>query len=155
PMVAAFRVSDITLEEGSKNLGAKNWFTFIFITLPLAIHGILLSLLLVFTVSFSDLGAPIILAIKDTSLLIVDIYMDMTVFFNFGCSSILTVFMIVVACIFLCLQRLFAGKMSYVVISGMQGVQSLNRDKKVTTLLALYSFIVVFIPFFAGLSILV
>ncbi|HLR09102.1 MAG TPA: iron ABC transporter permease [Bacillota bacterium] len=155
PMVAAFRVSDITLEEGSKNLGAKNWFTFIFITLPLAIPGILSSLLLVFTVSFSDFGAPIILAPKDTSLLVVDTYREMTGFFNWGGASILTVVMIVVAGIFLWLQRLVAGKMSYGVISGRQGVQSLNRDKKVTTLLALYSFIVVFIPFFAGLSILV
>src|SRR5699024_11333001 len=68
---------------------------------------------------------------------------------------ILIVVLIVVLWIFLWLQRLFAGKMSYGVISGRQGVQSLNIDKKVTTLLALYSFIVVFIPFLAGLSILV
>src|SRR5699024_3812224 len=82
PMVAAFKISDVSLEEGAKNLGAKNWVILLFITLPLAILGILSSILLVFTVSFSDFGSPIILSLEEQSLLIVDVYREMTGFFN-------------------------------------------------------------------------
>src|SRR5690606_3839559 len=43
PLVAAFKVSDLSLEEASQNLGAKNFFTFVFVTLPLALPGIISS----------------------------------------------------------------------------------------------------------------
>lgn len=54
PMVAAFKASDVTLEEASNNLGSKNWITMLFVTVPLAIPGIISSALLIFTVSWKS-----------------------------------------------------------------------------------------------------
>ncbi|MHC8523323.1 ABC transporter permease [Rossellomorea sp. H39__3] len=107
PMVAAFKVSDISLEEASLNLGAKNWFTFIFVTFPLAIPGVISSALLIFTVSFSDFGTPIILAPKEMNLLVVEAYREIAGFFNWGGAAILTVIMVLVAAFFFWLQHLF------------------------------------------------
>ena len=100
PMVAAFKVSDITLEEASLNLGAKNWFTFAFVTFPLALPGIISSALLIFTVSFSDFGTPIILAPKELNLLVVEAYREIAGFYNWGGAAILTVVMVLVAAFF-------------------------------------------------------
>lgn len=155
PMVAAFKVSDISLEEGARNLGAKNWVTLLFITFPLAIPGILSSILLVFTVSFSDFGSPIILASEDKSLLIVDAYREMTGFFNWGGASILSLVMVIVASIFLWLQRLVTKKMDYGVISGKPKGTQLNDNKLVTGILSVFSIIVILVPALGTLSILV
>lgn len=155
PMVAAFKVSDISLEEGAKNLGAKSWVTLIFITFPLAIPGILSSILLVFTVSFSDFGSPIILASEDKSLLIVDAYREMTGFFNWGGASILSLVMVIVASVFLWLQRLITKKMDYGVISGKPKNTQLNDNKLVTGILSVFSIIIILVPALATLSILV
>jgi len=155
PMVAAFKISDVSLEEGAKNLGAKNWVTLLFITLPLAIPGILSSILLVFTVSFSDFGSPIILASEEQSLLIVDAYREMTGFFNWGGSAILSLVMVLVASVFLWLQRIITKKMDYGVISGKPKNSQMNKNKFVTTILSIFSIIIILIPALGALSILV
>ncbi len=80
PMVAAFRASDSALEEASRNLRAKGGSTFLGVTLPLAGPGILSSMLLVFTISFSDFGTPIILAPKNLNLIVVEAYREIVVF---------------------------------------------------------------------------
>ena len=90
PLVAAFKISDISLEEASQNLGAKSWLTFIFVTFPMALPGIISSALLIFTVSFSDFGTPIVLAPKGLNLLVVEAYREMTGFFNWGGAAILS-----------------------------------------------------------------
>lgn len=153
PMVAAFKVSDITLEEASQNLGAKSWFTFIFVTFPLAIPGVISSALLIFTVSFSDFGTPIILAPTDLNLLVVEAYREISGFFNWGGAAILTVVMMIVAAFFFWLQHLFTKGKNFGSVSGKPKTQKLNNNKILTRVLSLYSGLVVLIPMLAMASI--
>jgi iron(III) transport system permease protein len=153
PMVAAFKVSDISLEEASLNLGAKNWFTFIFVTFPLAIPGVISSALLIFTVSFSDFGTPIILAPKDLNLLVVEAYREIAGFFNWGGAAILTVIMVLVAAFFFWLQHLFTKGKNYGSVSGKPKQQKLNASKGLTRTLSVYSLVLVIVPVLAMLSI--
>jgi iron(III) transport system permease protein len=153
PMVAAFKVSDISLEEASLNLGAKNWFTFIFVTFPLAIPGVISSDLLIFTVSFSDFGTPIILAPKDLNLLVVEAYREIAGFFNWGGAAILTVIMVLVAAFFFWLQHLFTKGKNYGSVSGKPKQQKLNDAKGLTRTLSVYSLVLVIVPVLAMLSI--
>lgn len=155
PMVAAFKVSDVSLEESAQNLGAKNWISLMFVTFPMALPGILSSILLVFTVSFSDFGSPIILASEEQSLLIVDAYREMTGFFNWGGASILSLVMVVVASVFLWLQRLVTKKMDYGIISGKPKGARLNDNKLTTISLSFFSGLVILIPGLATLTIIV
>ncbi|KZE64068.1 iron ABC transporter permease [Fictibacillus phosphorivorans] len=154
PMVAAFKVSDISLEEASLNLGARNWFTFIFVTFPLAIPGVISSALLIFTVSFSDFGTPIILAPKDLNLLVVEAYREIAGFFNWGGAAILTVIMVLVAAFFFWLQHLFTKGKNYGSVSGKPKQQKLNDSKGLTRTLSVYSLVLVIIPVLAMISIL-
>lgn len=153
PMVAAFKMSDISLEEASLNLGAKNWFTFIFVTFPLAIPGVISSALLIFTVSFSDFGTPIILAPKEMNLLVVEAYREIAGFFNWGGAAILTVIMVLVAAFFFWLQHLFTKGKNYGSVSGKPKQQKLNDSKGLTRTLSVYSFVLVLFPLLAMLSI--
>lgn len=153
PLVAAFKISDISLEEASQNLGAKNWFTFVFVTFPLALPGIISSALLIFTVSFSDFGTPIVLAPKELNLLVVEAYREIAGFFNWGGAAILTVVMVIVAAFFFWLQHLFTKSRNYGSVSGKPKKQKLIENKLLTRLLSGYSFLVVLIPLLAMLSV--
>lgn len=155
PMVAAFKLSDISLEEASLNLGTKNWMTLLFVTFPLAIPGIISSILLIFTVSFSDFGTPIILAPEGLNLIVVEAYREIAGFFNWAGASILTVVMVIVAGFFFWLQRLITKKMNYGTLSGKPKAIKLNDNKVVTTSLAIYTGVVILIPLLAVLSVLV
>ncbi|MGM9932647.1 ABC transporter permease [Pradoshia sp.] len=155
PMVAAFKVSDITLEEASLNLGAKNWFTFAFVTFPLALPGIISSALLIFTVSFSDFGTPIILAPKALNLLVVEAYREIAGFYNWGGAAILTVVMVLVAAFFFWLQSLSTKGRNYGSVSGKPKMQRLNNHKGLTRFLSTYSFLIVLVPFLAMVSIVI
>lgn len=153
PLVAAFKVSDSSLEEASQNLGAKNWFTFVFVTFPLAIPGIISSALLIFTVSFSDFGTPIVLAPKDLNLLVVEAYREISGFFNWGGAAILTVVMVIVAAFFFWLQHVFTKGKNYGSVSGKPKQQKLIENKSLTRVLTIYGFLITLIPLFAMLSV--
>ena len=155
PMVAAFKVSDITLEEASLNLGAKNWFTFAFVTFPLALPGIISSALLIFTVSFSDFGTPIILAPKELNLLVVEAYREIAGFYNWGGAAILTVVMVLVAAFFFWLQTLLTKGRNYGSVSGKPKMQRLNSHSGLTRFLSGYSILIVLVPFLAMISIVI
>lgn len=154
PMVAAFKVSDVTLEEASQNLGAKNWVTMLFVTFPLALPGIISSALLIFTVSFSDFGTPIILAPKELNLIVVEAYREIAGFFNWAGAAILTVIMVLVAAFFFWLQHLFTKGKNYGTVSGKPKAQKLNDNKVVTRGLAIYSGLIVLVPVLALISII-
>ena len=141
--MAAFKVSDISLEEASQNLGAKSWFTFIFVTFPLALPGVISSALLIFTVSFSDFGSPIVLAPKELNLLVVEAYREISGFFNWGGAAILTVVMVIVAAFFFYLQHLFTKGKNYGSVSGKPKQQKLIENKLLTRVLSGYSLFIV------------
>lgn len=146
PMVAAFKASDVTLEEASNNLGSKNWITMLFVTVPLAIPGIISSALLIFTVSFSDFGTPIILAPSDLNLIVVEAYREIAGFYNWAGAAILTVIMVLVAGMLFWLQRLVTKGKDYGTLSGKPKQQRLTDNKWVTTILTIYTGIIVLIP---------
>lgn len=146
PMVAAFRVSDVSLEEASRNMGAKSWLTFVTVTFPLALPGMLSTALVIFAVSFSDFGTPIILAPSDLNLIVVDAYREISGFFNWGGAAILTVIMIAVAGFVYWLQNYLVKGKDYGIVSGKPKQIKLNDNKMLTIPLAIFSGFVVFIP---------
>lgn len=149
PMVAAFRASDSALEEASRNLGAKGGVTFLGVTLPLAGPGILSSMLLVFTISFSDFGTPIILAPKNLNLIVVEAYREIAGFFNWTGSAILTVVMVGVAALFFWLQRWVIRGKEYGTISGKPMGSGGMKGKGLNRFLSLYTLLVLLVPLLA------
>lgn len=153
PMVAAFKISDISLEEASRNMGSRGWLTFITVTFPLALPGMLSTLLVIFAVSFSDFGTPIILAPNDLNLIVVDAYREIAGFFNWGGAAILTVIMIAVAGVVYWLQNYLLKDKNYDVLSGKPKQVKLNKNKALTIPLTIFSGIVVLIPILAMLTV--
>ncbi|HZG13642.1 MAG TPA: iron ABC transporter permease [Candidatus Bathyarchaeia archaeon] len=149
PMVAAFKICDVTLEEASQNLGARSWYTFLRVTLPLAMPGIISSMLLIFTVSFSDFGTPIILAPKDLNLIVVEAYREIAGFFNWAGSAVLTIIMLIVAAFFFWLQRMVIKGKEYGTISGKPTKQKLNDHKGAVSVLTVYTALVMLVPLLA------
>src|SRR5699024_10573769 len=80
---------------------------------------------------------------------------EMTGFFNWGGSAILSLVMVLVASVFLWLQRIITKKMDYGVISGKPKNSQMNKNKFVTTILSIFSIIIILIPALGALSILV
>ncbi|PYZ92612.1 iron ABC transporter permease [Salipaludibacillus keqinensis] len=155
PMVAAFKIADMSLEEASNNMGSKNWTTMFFVTFPLAIPGIISAALLIFTVSFSDFGTPIILAPDGLNLIVVEAYREISGFFNWAGASILTIVMVAVAAIFFWLQRYITKNKDYGTLSGKPKGMRLNDSKWVTRSLLVYTCLILLIPMFVLLSVLV
>lgn len=153
PMVAAFKVSDVSLEEASRNMGSKGWLTFITVTFPLAIPGMLSTALVIFAVSFSDFGTPIILAPTDLNLLVVEAYREIAGFFNWGGAAILTVIMITVAGVVFWMQNFFFKGKDYGALSGKPKQIKLNDNKLLTTSIAIFSGFIVLVPLLAILTV--
>ena len=53
-LIPRFEGSDKSMEEASADLGANAWWTFLLVTLPLLLPGVVSSLLLCFMISFDD-----------------------------------------------------------------------------------------------------
>ncbi|MFD1416894.1 ABC transporter permease [Oceanobacillus jeddahense] len=154
PMVAAFKVSDISLEEASRNMGAKSWLTFSTVTMPLVIPGMLSTALVIFAVSFSDFGTPIILAPTDLNLIVVEAYREISGFFNWGGAAILTVVMIAIAGLAYWLQNYFTKNMNYGSVSGKPKQIKLNDNKMLTIPLFVFSSLIIIVPLLSLLTVL-
>src|SRR5699024_2807682 len=146
PMVAAFKISDISLEEASRNMGSKSLLTFITVTFPLVLPGMLSTAMVIFAVSFSDFGTPIILAPTDLNLIVVEAYREISGFFNWGGAAILTVIMIAIAGISYWLQNLVTKNMNYGTVSGKPKAIKLNTNKVLTIPLSIFSMLVLIVP---------
>lgn len=155
PLVAAFKISDVSLEEASRNMGAKSWLTFSTITFPLVIPGVLSTALVIFAVSFSDFGTPIILAPNDLNLIVVEAYREISGFFNWGGAAILTVVMIAIAGVAYWLQNHFTKGMNYGSVSGKPKQIKLNNNKLLTVPLFLFSAVVVIVPLLSVLTVFI
>jgi spermidine/putrescine transport system permease protein len=59
---------DRSLEEASQNLGENAWYTFWRVTFPLALPGVLASMLLTFTISFDEIVLAFFLSGTDQTL---------------------------------------------------------------------------------------
>src|SRR5699024_9137988 len=151
PMVVAFQISDISLEEASRNMWSKSLLTFITVTFPLVLPGMLSTAMVIFAVSFSDFGTPIILAPTDLNLIVVEAYREIAGFFNWGGAAILTVIMIAVAGVIYWLQNFFLKGKNYETVSGKPKQIKLNDNKMLTVPLSIFSGLVVLVPLLAML----
>lgn len=153
PMVAAFKISDLSLEEASRNMGARGWLTFSTVTFPLVIPGMFSTALVIFAVSFSDFGTPIVLAPTDLNLLVVEAYREIAGFFNWGGAAILTLIMIAVAGFAYWAQNFFFRGKNYDSVSGKPKQVKLTENKTLNFSLASFSLFVVSVPILAMLTV--
>jgi iron(III) transport system permease protein len=91
----SLRRHDGRLEEAAAILGATPLRTFRDVTLPLAWPGLKRALVLVFILSLTDFGNPLLLAGRDVPVLAAVIYDEMTAFRNTGLASALAVWLLV------------------------------------------------------------
>jgi len=98
---AAFIVLDNTLrrqdgrvEEAAGILGASRRRAFWEVTLPLAVPGLKRAVVLVFILSLTDFGNPLLLAGRDVPVIAAIIYDEMTAFRNTGLASALCVLLL-------------------------------------------------------------
>lgn len=110
---AAFIVIDNVLtkhdgrvEEAAASQGATSWQVFRHVTLPLAQPGIVRSTILVFILTMTDFGNPMVIG-RDIPVLAGVLFNEMTGFQNTALASALAVWMIVPAvCIYFLLERI-------------------------------------------------
>ncbi len=154
PMVAAFQVADIEVENASKSLGAKEGMTFSTVTAPLALPGLISAALLIFAVAFSDFGAAIILAPPDLNLIVVAAYREIAGFYNWKGAAVLVIVMITVTAAFFGLQRLVSSGRQYGTLTGRTGGVKINRNPRLGRFLAAYTALIALVPALALLSVL-
>jgi iron(III) transport system permease protein len=154
PMVAAFRVASTEVEGASKNLGARNGMTFMSVTVPLALPGIISAALLIFAIAFSDFGAAIILAPSDLNLIVVSAYREIAGFFNWEGAATLVIVMVAVTGAFFALQRVVLRGRDYGTLTARGGGMELNRNPRTCRILAAYTALVALVPTLALLSVL-
>jgi iron(III) transport system permease protein len=115
---AAFIVLDNTLrrqdgrlDEAAAILGATRLRAFREVTLPLAWPGLKRALVLVFILSLTDFGNPLLLAGRDVPVIAAVIYDEMTAFRNTGLAAALAVWLLVPGLLLhLALERLGRGR---------------------------------------------
>ncbi|WP_291296267.1 iron ABC transporter permease [Elioraea sp.] len=115
---AAFIVLDNTLrrqdgrlDEAAAILGASRLRAFREVTLPLAWPGLKRALVLVFILSLTDFGNPLLLAGRDVPVIAAVIYDEMTAFRNTGLAAALAVWLLAPGLLLhLALERLGRGR---------------------------------------------
>ena len=108
---------DSTYEEASLNLSAGRFQTFISITLPLAVPGLLSSWLLVFTTSLADFANPLLLA-GDLRVLSLESYIEVTGMNRLGHGAALSILLLLPTLTAFLAQRFWVAKRSYVTVTG-------------------------------------
>lgn len=106
-----------TYEDASRSLGASRARTFLKVTLPLALPGILSAFLLVFIESLADFGNPIILS-GSYQVLSVQAYLQITAIYDLPGGAILAIMLIVPSLIAYVVQKYVLGRRSYVSVAG-------------------------------------
>lgn len=144
PSIAAFKMMDATLEEAAQSLGASRWLTWLTVTGPLALPGLAVSALLIFVVTLSDFGAPIILAPRNFPLLPVEAYREMSGYFNWAGAATLALLLVLLASFFLYLQKSVLRGRNYELDS--KATRPSVDDRRITIPLFIYSLGFLLIP---------
>jgi len=116
-MVGVLNAIDSTLEDAAMDLSATRRKTFMSVTLPLAVPGILSSWLLVFTNSLADFANPLILA-GDYRVLSVEAYMEVTGMNRLGNGAALSILLLLPTLTAFLIQRNWVSKKSFVTVTG-------------------------------------
>jgi iron(III) transport system permease protein len=119
---------DNATEDAALDLGASRLRTFLDITLPLSIPGIISAWLLVFVGSLADFANPMILAGK-FDVLSVQAYLQFTGMGNLELGAALSNFLLVPCFSAYFLQKYYLKKKSFVTVTG----KPLRRDRDLTT----------------------
>jgi len=146
PMTANFKLIDPVLEEAGQSLGAHRLLTWLTVTAPLAGPGIAASALLVFVITLSDFGAPVILAPRQFPLLSVEAYREMSGYFNWAGAATLALALAILASFFLYLQRSVLRRGQYAMIAPAAGRRGIVTDRKVTMPLFAYALAFLSLP---------
>ena len=116
-LTGVLQAIDSTYEEASLNLSAERLKTFLSITLPLTLPGLLSSWLLVFTTSLADFANPLLLA-GDLRVLSLESYIEVTGMNRLGHGAALSILLLLPTLTAFLVQRFWVAKKSYVTVTG-------------------------------------
>lgn len=108
---------DSSVENAARSLGAGRLKTFLTVTLPLSLPGILSAFLIVFAKSLSDFGNPQVLA-GEYSVLSVSAYTQITGLYNLRTGSFMAASILVPSLLAFFIQKYWVSKKSFVTITG-------------------------------------
>ncbi len=129
---AVLRQIDSTMEDASLDLSATKLQTFLKVTLPLSMPGILSAWLLVFTNSLADFANPQLLA-GNFRVLSTEAYMMVTGARNdTGGGAVLSLMLLVPTLSAFLIQRLWISKKSFVTVTGKPSSTLTNLTSKTT-----------------------
>lgn len=120
---------DPSVEDAALNLGASRWSVFKTITLPLAIPGILSSLLLVFVKSIEDFGNPMVIA-GEYKTLAVEAYLQITGMYDLRTGAFFAIALLVPSLTAYFVQKYWISKKSYVTVTGKPSQTSIKIGEK-------------------------
>jgi iron(III) transport system permease protein len=113
---------DSTVEDAALDLRATRLRTFLTITLPLSLPGILSAWLLVFTTSLADFANPMLLA-GSYRVLSVEAYIEVTGRNNLGSGAALSLLLLFPTLTAYFIQRYWVNKKSVVTVTGKPSVR--------------------------------
>ncbi|MDY5932018.1 MAG: iron ABC transporter permease [Candidatus Ornithospirochaeta sp.] len=140
---AVLRQIDSTMEDASLDLSATKLQTFLKVTLPLSMPGILSAWLLVFTNSLADFANPQLLA-GNFRVLSTEAYMMVTGARNdTGGGAVLSLMLLVPTLSAFLIQRFWVSKKSFVTVTGKPSSTLTNLTNRTTyTILKVVSFLI-------------
>lgn len=151
-LIGVLQSIEPSVEEAATNLGASRWKVFRNVTLPLAMPGILSSMLLIFTESLADFGTPLILSGR-FNVLSVQAYLQITGNDNQSGGAALALVLLIPSIAAYFFQNVLLEKKSFVTVSGKATTSSLVLKGKTLSaaLFCACMFFVSFIFLFYGL----
>src|SRR5699024_3255323 len=120
---------DSSVEDAALNLGASRWDVFKTITFPLAIPGVLSSLLLVFIKSIEDFGNPMVIA-GSYDTLAVEAYLQITGMYDLRSGAFIAIALLVPALSAYLIQQFWVNKKSYVTVTGKPSQNNIKINEK-------------------------
>ncbi|MFS1512579.1 ABC transporter permease [Chengkuizengella sp. SCS-71B] len=120
---------DSSVEDAALNLGASRWKVFSTITLPLAVPGILSSLLLVFIKAIEDFGNPMVIA-GEYQTLAVQAYLQITGMYDLRAGSFYAVALLLPSLTAYFIQKYWISKKSYVTVTGKPSQDRMKINEK-------------------------
>ncbi|MBU8789379.1 iron ABC transporter permease [Oceanobacillus caeni] len=120
---------DPSVEDAALNLGASRWSVFKSITFPLAVPGVLSSLLLVFIKSIEDFGNPMVIA-GDYKTLAVEAYLQITGMYDLRSGAFIAIALLLPALTAYFIQKYWVSKKSYVTVTGKPSQGNIKINEK-------------------------
>jgi len=143
------RSIDSTVEDAALDLRASRFRTFLTITLPLSLPGILSAWLLVFTNSLADFANPLLLA-GSYRVLSVTAYIEVTGRNNLGSGAALSLLLLMPTLTAFFIQRYWVNKKSVVTVTGKPSTRLTELTTKPVRI-ALLVFVGLCLAFIVGL----